>query len=107
MWFKVMYLMMSSKKGMSALQIQRMMGMGSYHTAHKMCMKIRVALGHEDFRKLSGFVEVDETYIGGKAKNKHKGPGGSGAYCGNGSQHNNILPRTVTPKTKHSRSETT
>ena len=67
-WFKVIYLMLSSKKGMSALQIQRMMGMGSYHTAHSMCMKIRVAMGNEDFRKLTGFVEVDETFIGGKAK---------------------------------------
>src|SRR5258708_30041712 len=86
-----MYLMLSSKKGMSALQIQRMMGMGSYHTAHKMCMKIRVALGHEDFRKLSGFVEVDETYIGGRAKNKHRGPGGHGDFGGPGGANHNLL----------------
>src|ERR1700680_1779370 len=97
-WFKVMYLMLSSKKGMSALQIQRMLGMGSYHTAHKMCMKIRVALGQEDFRKLTGFVEVDETSIGGKAKNKHKGPGGRGDMGGTGSHGKAIVIGAVKRK---------
>ena len=76
-WFKVMFLMLSSKKGISALQIQHMMGMGSYHTALGMCHKVRSALGNVEFRKLAGFVEVDETYVGGKAKNKHGG-GSSG-----------------------------
>jgi transposase-like protein len=71
-WFKVIYLMLSSKKGMSALQIHRMIGTGSYSTAWYMCHRIRVGLGNEDFQKLLGFVEVDETFIGGKEKNKHK-----------------------------------
>ena len=39
-WFRVTHLMLASKKGMSALQIQRMMGFGSYKTAHGMCHKI-------------------------------------------------------------------
>ena len=43
-WFRVAHLMLSSKKGMSALQIQRMLGFGSYETAHSMCHKIRAAL---------------------------------------------------------------
>ncbi len=43
-WFRVAHLMLASKKGMSALQIQRMMGFGSYETAHSMCHKIRAAL---------------------------------------------------------------
>lgn len=83
-WFKVIYLMLSSKKGMSALQIQRMMGFGSYRTAWHMCHRIRAGLGNVEFRKLVGFVEVDETYIGGKAKNKHggRGPGGLGGPRG-------------------------
>src|SRR5216683_1691674 len=42
-WFKVVHLMLTSKKGISALQIQRMMGFGSYETAHSMCHKIRGA----------------------------------------------------------------
>ena len=77
-WFKVIYLMLSSKKGMSALQIHRMIGTGSYSTAWYMCHRIRVGLSNEEFRKLIGFVEVDETFIGGKAKNKHSNKRGGG-----------------------------
>lgn len=70
-WFKIIYLMLQSKKGISALQIQRMFGIGSYRTALYMCNRVRVALGTVEFRKLTGFVEIDETYVGGKAKNMH------------------------------------
>jgi hypothetical protein len=73
-WFKVAHLMLVSKKGMSALQIMRYMGFGSYKTAWGMCHKIRVAL-IEDIKQLGGIVEVDETFIGGKAHNKHKRDG--------------------------------
>jgi transposase-like protein len=69
-WFRVTYLMLTSKKGISALQIQRIMGFGSYGTAHSMCRKIRAAL-IEPETKLGGIVEVDETFVGGKAKNRH------------------------------------
>src|SRR5882762_5430369 len=80
-WFRVMHLMLTSKKGISALQIYRVMGFGSYNTAHLMCSKIRVALGNVEFKQLVGYVEVDETFVGGKAKNRHRskrgGPGGT------------------------------
>ena len=72
-WFRVIHLMLTSKKGMSALQIYRFLGFGSYKTAWSMCHRVRVALANEDFEKLAGIVEVDETFIGGKAKNRHKG----------------------------------
>jgi hypothetical protein len=69
-WFKVTHLMLTSKKGISALQIQRQMGFGSYKTAHGMCHKIRAAL-IQPMEKLGGIVEMDETFIGGKDKNRH------------------------------------
>jgi transposase-like protein len=69
-WFKVTHLMLTSKKGISALQIQRQMGFGSYKTAHGMCHKIRTALMQPE-TKLGGIVEMDETWIGGKDTNRH------------------------------------
>jgi transposase-like protein len=69
-WFKVVHLMLTSKKGISALQIQRQMGFGSYGTAHSMCHKIRSALIQPQ-EKLGGIVEMDETFVGGKDINRH------------------------------------
>jgi transposase-like protein len=83
-WFRVIHMMLTSKKSISSLQIFRVMGFGSYNTAWLMCQKIRTALGNVEFKKLIGYVEVDETYVGGKAKNKHKGPGGRGDMGGTG-----------------------
>jgi transposase-like protein len=97
-WFKVIYLMLVSKKGISALQVQRMMGLGSYRTAWSMCHRIRVALGKRDFQQLVGFVEVDETFVGGKARNKHKGPGGRGGMGGTGGSGKTIVAGAVQRK---------
>ncbi len=69
-WFRVAHFMFASKKGMSALQIQRMMGFGSYETAHSMCHKIRAGLVAPE-QKLGGIVEMDSTLVGGKDINRH------------------------------------
>ena len=78
-WFRVIHLMLTSKKGMSALQIYRFLGFGSYRTAWHMCHRIRSALAERDFEKLAGIVEVDETFVGGLAKNRHKDKRGDGS----------------------------
>jgi transposase-like protein len=72
-WFQVVYLMTQSKKGISALQIHRHIGSGDYRTAWYMCHRIRAAMRDGGFAKLmgEGEVEVDETFIGGKDKNRH------------------------------------
>jgi ISXO2-like transposase domain/Transposase zinc-ribbon domain len=81
-WFRVIHMMLTSKKGVSALQIYRTMGFGSYRTAWYMCHRVRAALANEDFQKLMGIVEVDETFVGGLAKNKQKDKRGKGGGTG-------------------------
>jgi ribosomal protein L37AE/L43A len=87
-WFQVIHLMLVSKKGISALQIFRLFGFGSYKTAWSMCHRIRAGMADEAFQQLMGIVEVDETFVGGKAKKRHKdkrgGPGGTGSAGGRG-----------------------
>ena len=70
-WFMAIYLMCESKKGVSANQLHRTLGV-AYRTAWYLCHRIRKAMGKEPFDgpTLLGVVEVDETIVGGKTKGK-------------------------------------
>src|ERR1035437_1760997 len=68
-WFLATYMLCQSRKGMSANQLKRMLGI-SYKTAWYLCHRIRAAMSaaDEEQPKLHGTVEVDETYVGGKPR---------------------------------------
>jgi transposase-like protein len=72
-WFLAVYLMMESKKSMSANQLKRTLKI-SYKTAWYLCHRIRKAMEEatEEKPKLDGTVEVDETYVGGKYDKRRK-----------------------------------
>jgi transposase-like protein len=78
-WLKAIYLLCSSKKGMSAHQMHRMLGI-TYKSAWFMCHRIRYAMEQGPITdKMSGIIEADECYIGGKRhdgseKSGHPGP---------------------------------
>jgi len=100
-WFRVIHMMLTSKKGVSALQIQRVMGFGSYRTAWHMCHRVRAGLADEKFQQLMGIVEADETFVGGKSHNRRKdkrgGPGTSGktAVAGTVQRKGNVVARVI------------
>jgi transposase-like protein len=69
-WFEVLWSILNAKKGISAKQIERQIG-SSYPTAWYLCHRLRAAMKDAEFTQLMGIVEVDETGIEGKDKNRH------------------------------------
>jgi transposase-like protein len=107
-WFQVIYLMTQSKKGISALQIHRQIGSGDYRTAWYMCHRIRAAMKDGGFSKLMGEVEVDETYIGGSNRNRHRskkkaehGPAGKVSVIGAIARKGNVVCQVIESTNSH------
>ncbi len=78
-WFMAIYLTVESKKGFSANQMKRVIGV-SYKTAWYLCHRIRAAMTEQDPAQLNGTVECDETFVGGKLRGRGLG---KGAYLQN------------------------
>jgi transposase-like protein len=71
-WLAVMWMVVNCKNGISSYEIHRAIGV-TQKSAWFMSHRVRLALGMESTEeKLSGHVEADETYIGGKARNMHR-----------------------------------
>ena len=70
MWFLAMWFVTSQKNGVSALGLQRVLGLGSYETAWTWLHKLRRAMVRPGRDCLAGAVEVDETYVGGPEEGK-------------------------------------
>jgi ISXO2-like transposase domain len=69
-WLPAVWLIVTCKNGISSYEVARDLGV-SQKSAWHMAHHIRFALHSGSFEKLSGHVEVDETFIGGKARNMH------------------------------------
>ena len=76
LWFRAMWHVTSQKYGANALGLQRTLGLGSYRTAWAWLQKLRRAMVRPGRDRLSGIIEVDESYVGGEKPGKR----GRGAY---------------------------
>lgn len=77
LWFRAIWSITSQKQGVSALGLQRVLGLKRYETAWTWLHKLRAAMVRPGRERLSGLVEVDETYIGGERPGK-RGRGAAG-----------------------------
>ena len=66
-WFMAVALIVDAKKGLSAKQLQKHLGIGSYKTAWYVCHRVRKAMVDANPTPMRGVVEIDETYLGGTA----------------------------------------
>jgi len=77
LWFEAMWYVTNQKSGGGALGLQRVLGLGSYHTAWNWLHKLRRAMVRPARDRLTGVVEVDEVFIGGERPGK-RGRGAEG-----------------------------
>lgn len=81
-WFWAAYLMATHSNGISALQLQKQLGLGSYRTAWMLCAKLRRAMVAPGRDPLTGLVEVDETDLPCRSRNDPLGGGGGRSHQG-------------------------
>lgn len=81
-WFWAAYLMATHSNGISALQVQAQLGIGSYKTAWLLCAKLRRAMVAPGREPLAGLVEVDETELPCRSKNDPPAGGGGRSHQG-------------------------
>lgn len=81
-WFWAAYLMATHSNGISALQLQKQLDLGSYRTAWMVCAKLRRAMVAPGRDPLSGLVEVDETNLPCRSRNEPLGGGGGRSHQG-------------------------
>jgi len=74
-WFLAIFFMARHKQGISALQLQRDLGLGSYQTAWTMLHKLRCGLARRPGQLLRGTVEADEAFVGGRRSGGKRGRG--------------------------------
>src|SRR5690606_11933089 len=67
-WLVALYMASAGKKGVAALELQRVLGIGSYKCAWHLVHRIREAMGNEPRQRFRGVVEADETWVGGKQR---------------------------------------
>lgn len=72
LWFRAIWYVTNQKSGVSALGLQRALGLGSYQTAWSWLQKLRTAMVRPGREPLTEEVEVDESYVGGVAKGEGK-----------------------------------
>jgi transposase-like protein len=77
LWFRAIWWVTSQKNGASALGVKRILGLGSYETAWTWLHKLRRAMVRPGRDRLSGSIQVDETYVGGEKPGK-RGRGAAG-----------------------------
>jgi transposase-like protein len=99
-WFLAVYVMGESRKGISANQLKRMLGV-SYKTAWFLCHRIRSAMHDDNPALLNGIVEIDETYIGGKARGRGQGYVGNKTMVMGAIERGGKLRVQAMPETRH------
>lgn len=101
LWFYAIYLFVTSRHGVSGKELQRQLGV-TYKTAWRMAKHIRVLMEQADTRELlSGHVEIDETYVGGRRSGGKRGRGAPGKTIVMGlKQRDGKMIATVIPDVK-------